>query len=238
MRWTPRGIKTFVWTGGRRKISQQRVKHDFAHIRDWVFDLDHTLYPPKSQLFSQIEIRMEDFISTYLRVSIKEAKRLRTQYWADHGTTLAGLMDNHAMEPHDFLADVHDIDFSVLTADPALSTAISNLPGRKIIYTNGTADYAEQVLKARGLDTNFSEIYGVEHANFRPKPERNAFEHVFSKANLTRQKAAMFEDDPRNLSVPYDMGLKTVLVAPDAQPADHIHHHTQDLTAFLTQLID
>ena len=35
---------------------------DFAHVTDWVFDLDNTLYPPSARLFDQIEVRMTAFV--------------------------------------------------------------------------------------------------------------------------------------------------------------------------------
>lgn len=211
------------------------AKH-FSHIRTWVFDLDHTLYPPDMQLFAQIEVRMADWVMKELGVDRDEANRLRAKYWREHGTTLAGLMRLHDVEPEGYLVDVHDIDFTVLTPDPLLRDAISKLPGRKIIYTNGTAPYAENVLKARGLAGEFDAIYGVEHANFQPKPDRAAFEQVFATDRLEPDTAAMFEDDPRNLAVPHDMGMRTVHVAPTALKEDHIHHHTDDLRGFLTQL--
>jgi putative hydrolase of the HAD superfamily len=188
------------------------------------------------QLFAQIEVRMADWVMKELGVDRDEANRLRAKYWREHGTTLAGLMRLHDVEPEGYLVDVHDIDFTVLTPDPLLRDAISKLPGRKIIYTNGTAPYAENVLKARGLAGEFDAIYGVEHANFQPKPDRAAFEQVFATDRLEPDTAAMFEDDPRNLAVPHDMGMRTVHVAPTALKEDHIHHHTDDLRGFLTQL--
>jgi len=45
----------------------------------------------------------------------------------------------------------------------------------------------------------------------------------------------MFEDDPRNLRVPHQLGLRTVLVGPgEEQP--HVHHRTEDLAGFLALL--
>lgn len=211
------------------------AKH-FSHIRTWVFDLDHTLYPADRRLFDQIEVRIADWMTKNLAVDREEADQLRKKYWRDHGNTLAGLMRLHDVEPEEYLLDVHDIDFTVLSPAPKLSEAISNLKGRKIIYTNGTAPYAEKVLKARGLDREFDAIYGVEHANYYPKPDRAAFEKVFEIEGLSPKHSAMFEDDSRNLAVPHAMGLRTVHVAPKAQPEDHIHHHTDDLRGFLTQL--
>ena len=212
-------------------------KQDFNHVGAWVFDLDNTLYSPHLRLFDQIEVRMTRFVMDTLGVDHAEADRLRVAYWRDHGTTLAGLMNVHGMDPEKYMIDVHDIDMSVLSPDPELRARIGALPGRKIIFTNGSAPYAARVAEARGLDGLFDAIYGVEHAGYVPKPGRAAFEAVFATDGLTPGTAAMFEDDPRNLAAPHEMGLRCVLVAPEAQQAPHIHHHTDDLSGFLARLV-
>ncbi len=209
------------------------VAASFSHVTAWVFDLDNTLYPPEARLFDQIEIRMTDWVMQSLDVDHAEADRLRQHYWRSYGTTLAGLMREHGVDPAPYLTDVHDIDLSHLENDPDLAAEIGNLPGRRIVYTNGSAPYAERVLAARGLDGLFDAVYGVEHADFHPKPDQAAFETVFSTDGLNPANGAMFEDDPRNLQVPHAMGMQTVHVAPDAHPADHIHHHTNNLAGFL-----
>ncbi len=206
-------------------------------ITTWVFDLDETLYPPATPLFPQIEARMTAWIMQVLGVDRTEADRLRQRWWHDHGTTLAGLMREHGADPDPFLRDVHDIDFSVLTPDPDLRTALLALPGRRVIYTNGTAPYALRVLRARGLDGIWDAVHGVEHAGFIPKPDHAAFARVFALDGLAPTRSAMFEDSPRNLAVPAAMGLATVHVAPLAAPAPHIHHHTADLAAFLRGIV-
>ncbi|AUQ98063.1 pyrimidine 5'-nucleotidase [Phaeobacter inhibens] len=209
------------------------VSQSFSHVRHWVFDLDNTLYHPSARLFDQIEVKMTDYVMAALGVDQKMANKLRDDYWREHGTTLAGLMAHHDLDPDPFLLEVHDINFDQLEPDILLAERIRALPGKRIIYTNGIAPYAEQVLGARGLEGCFDEIYGVEHANYRPKPERQAFDIVFAKAGIDTAKAAMFEDDPRNLQAPHDLGMRTVHVAPEATPGAHIHHHTDDLTRFL-----
>ncbi len=214
------------------------MKDHFSHVTTWVFDLDNTLYPPRMRLFDQIEARMVAYVMSKLNVDRAEADRLRRVYWREYGTTLAGLMAEHDLDPEPFMVDVHDVDFSILTPDPVLRQRIAQLRGRKIIYTNGSAPYAGNVLAARGLDGLFDDIYGVEHASYRPKPEAAAFEQVFARAKLEPTRAAMFEDEARNLAVPHALGLRTVHVAPDAKPADHIHHHTDDLSGFLAQVVD
>jgi putative hydrolase of the HAD superfamily len=213
------------------------VKQHFNHVTTWVFDLDNTLYPPKYRLFDQIEVRMTAWVMQALGVGKTEADRLRQHYWDSYGTTLAGLMREHNIDPAPYLTDVHDIDFSGLPADPDLAAAIRALPGRRIVYTNACEPYARKVLQARGLSGLFDAVYGVEHAGFRPKPERAAFETIFAADGLNPATAAMFEDDPRNLAAPHQMGMQTVHVAPKPLKALHIHHHTDDLAQFLSRLI-
>ncbi|WP_170455789.1 pyrimidine 5'-nucleotidase [Ruegeria arenilitoris] len=213
------------------------VKPAFSHVTQWVFDLDNTLYPPHMRLFDQIEVLMTEYVVEALRVDRAEADRLRQHYWREHGTTLAGLMAEHDLDPEPYLHAVHQVDLSHMEPDPALAAHIRDLPGRRIVYTNGSAPYAERVLASRGLDGLFDAIYGVEHAGYRPKPDKAAFETVFSRDGIHPDRAAMFEDEPRNLKAPHDMGMRTVHVAPDPHDAEHIHHHTDDLTAFLARLI-
>jgi putative hydrolase of the HAD superfamily len=212
-------------------------KAHFSQVTTWVFDLDNTLYPPHMRLFDQIEVRMTRYVMDALGVDRAEADRLRRHYWATHGTTLAGLMREHDVDPDPYLHDVHQIDFSILDPAPELAARIRALPGRKIVYTNGTAPYARQVLDRRGLLGEMEAVYGVEHAGYHPKPDRLAFDTVFALAGVETETAAMFEDDPRNLAAPHEMGMRTVHVAPDPHEADHIHHHTDDLTAFLCRLL-
>ncbi len=214
------------------------VAASFAHVRAWVFDLDNTLYPPSARLFAQMQPRITAYVTRALGISEAEADRLRDTYWLRYGTTLAGLMAEHGVDPRPYLEEVHDIDFSRLVPDPVLAERIVRLPGRKIVFTNGDGAYAARVLAARGLTGVFDAVYGVEHAGFLPKPEQAAFEAVFALDGLSPVEGAMFEDDPRNLAVPHLMGMRTVLVGEDA-PEDgtiHVHHHAPDLSEFLAGL--
>lgn len=212
-------------------------KPHFNHVTTWVFDLDNTLYPPAARLFDQIETRMTQYVMDTLNVPRAEADQLRHQYWRDHGTTLAGLMRLHDLDPGPYLDHVHDISLDHLEPDADLAARIHALPGRKIVYTNGCGPYAERVIARRGLSGAFDSVYGVEHAGFRPKPEAEAFAAIFALDGVRPETAAMFEDEPRNLAAPYAMGMRTVHVAPERLEAAHIHHHTDDLSGFLARLV-
>jgi putative hydrolase of the HAD superfamily len=208
----------------------------FTHVEAWVFDLDNTLYPAEIRLFDQIERRMVDYLMAALGVASGEANRLRRHYWQNYGTTLAGLMAEHGVDPEPYLRAVHDIDLSGVPPDPALGRAIAALPGRKVVYTNGSREHARKVTQARGLDGAFDALYGFEDAGYLPKPEAAAFAAVFALAGLEPKRGAMFEDDPRNLAVPHGLGMRTVLVG-TAAVAPHVHHATDDLAGFLAGLV-
>jgi putative hydrolase of the HAD superfamily len=212
------------------------MRQHFAHVTTWVFDLDNTLYPPSARLFDQIEVRMTAWVARTLGVDRAEANRLRAHYWQTYGTTLAGLMAEHGADPGPYLTEVHDIDLTPVTRDADLARSIADLPGRRIVYTNGARDYAHRVLAARGLTGLFDAVYGVEDAGFRPKPEAAAFDAIFALDGLSPQAAAMFEDDARNLAVPHARGMRTVHIAPQDEGHAHVHHHATCLTGFLSRL--
>ena len=181
---------------------------------------------------------MTQYVMAAIGVDFDTANGLRKHYWERYGTTLAGLMREHNVDPGPYLEDVHKISLDHLEQDADLAVALANLPGRRIVYTNGCAPYAERVVAARGLAGLFDAIYGVEHAEFQPKPETRAFEAVFGRDGLTPERAAMFEDDARNLIAPHALGMRTVHVAETSSHAEHIHFHTNDLAGFLHGLRD
>ena len=218
------------------------MTNDFSNTDIWIFDLDNTLYPAELDLFAQIEQRMVDFVMREFSVTADIANGMRHDYWSRYGTTLAGLMAEHAVDPSAYLTEVHDIDFSVLPPAPDLAEAISALPGRKLVHTNGDSAYAAKVLAARQLDV-FEAVYGVEETAFHPKPRSEAYEAVIAHAGIDPRRAAFFEDDPRNLAVPHRLGMRTILVGPgrdgpnalagDGSIGDHVQHRASELTAFL-----
>ncbi len=223
---------------------------DLTHVESWVFDLDNTLYPARCNLFAEIDARMTDFIRMRLNVDAGDARRLQKEYYVKYGTTLAGMMAEHKTPPDEFLHYVHDIDRSAVAEDPALAAAISHLPGRRFIFTNGSVDHAEKTLARIGLSGLFDDIFDVRAADFTPKPHLFAYQKFLAATGVHAPRAAMFEDLAHNLEAADALGMTTVLVCQDAEwfagepqgkrparPGDahgaHIHHVTPDLARFL-----
>jgi putative hydrolase of the HAD superfamily len=222
----------------------------FAAVETWVFDLDNTLYPHDLNLWQQIDERIRAFVSEFLRVTHDEAFRVQKDYYKRYGTTMRGLMAEHGLNPDDFLEFVHQIDHSPLLPNPALGAAIENLPGRKLILTNGTRKHAEAVMRRLKIDQHFEDVFDIAAANLDPKPLPQVYDRFLHKHGVDPRRAAMFEDLARNLEVPYTLGMTTVLVVPEktrevfregweleGRDAPHVDHVTDDLTGFLGRIV-
>jgi putative hydrolase of the HAD superfamily len=211
----------------------------FADVETWVFDLDNTLYSHDLRLFDQVSALMTDWVMRELGLDRPAADALRARYWREHGTTLAGLMAVNGVEPEPFLEAVHAIDLSAVAPDRRLDAALARLPGRKVVYTNGSRGHAERVTGALGLRARFDAVYGIEDAGFAPKPRRAAFDRVFAADGLAPARAAMVEDDQRNLEVPFALGMQTVWapIDPEEPAAPHVRHVAIGLAGFLEGVI-
>ena len=212
----------------------RRQRRTFDHVDTWVFDLDNTLYPHHLN---------------FLKITHEEAFRLQKDYYKRYGTSMRGLMTEHGMAPDDFLDFVHQIDHSPLEPNAALGAAIENLPGRKLILTNGTRRHADAVLARLALDRHFDDVFDIVAAELEPKPSRQTYDRFLSTLNVAAGNAAMFEDLARNLAIPHALGMTTVLVVPqhtrdvfredwelEGRDAPHVDHVTDDLVGFLERI--
>ncbi len=188
------------------------MESSFSNIDAWVFDLDNTLYPPECALFDLIDEKMRIYIARLLEIPEADAHFIQKAFFRDHGTTLAGLMANHGIDPHEFLNFVHDIDLARLASAPALRTEISALPGRKIIFTNADADYAQRVLAALGLDDVFEDIVDIHDMAYIPKPSAPAYATLLARTGIDPTRALFVEDMARNLAPAKDLGMTTVWI--------------------------
>lgn len=219
---------------------------DFDRIRDWVFDLDNTLYPHHVNLFAQIDRNMTAYVQELLQLEPEEAKALQKRYYHEHGTTLQGLMLHYGIDPDSFLERAHAIDYSALLPNLELGEAIKALPGRKFIFTNGSMPHAEAAARALGILDHFDDIFDIVAADYVPKPSGATYDKFASLHRVDTRNAAMFEDLPRNLQVPKILGMRTVLLVPRnldtvlmerweklSDEDDHIDYVTDDLAGFL-----
>ena len=218
----------------------------FQGVEAWVFDLDNTLYPHESDLFSQINDQISKYVQRILDLGRDEAMVHQKALYHEYGTTLRGLMTTHNIDPDDYLAFVHDIDYSNLAPDPDLGTAIEALPGKKFIFTNGDRPHAERTAEALGISTHYEDNFEIVSAELIPQPTPEPNEMFLSRTGDAPARAAMFEDLAKNLSVPHHLGMRTTLIVPkgsrevlqenldlEADPYPHVDFVTEDLAGFL-----
>ncbi len=212
-----------------------RTGADLTHVDTWLFDLDNTLYPAEAAFMSLIEGRMTAFVARETGLPRHEAFALQKHYLHAHGTTLAGLIANHGVDPQTFLDEVHDVSMDSLVPNPALRAALAALPGRLLVFTNGDEAHARKVLAKLRLDDLFEDIFHIALADYIPKPSLVTFARMMARHAIAPDKTAFFEDSARNLPPAFDLGMTTVLVGAQAPLTDYpyVHYRTDNLAAFL-----
>ena len=212
-------------------------------INDWVFDLDNTIYPARSNLFVRVAVRITEFVARHFDVPHDEAKVIQKDLFHRYGTTMRGLMVEQGLTPEEYLHFVHDIDVSDLPVETELDAMLAALPGRKHIFTNGTVPHAENILNAYGIRHHFDQIFDIVGADFVPKPEQAAFDSFISTTGIDPTGAVMIEDMARNLEPAHALGMRTVWLVSDhdwaATGADepYVHFIADDLKSFLSTLV-
>ncbi len=210
-------------------------------VKTWIFDLDNTLYSADSGIFQQVHELMGKFVSSHLNIDIDEAKKIQKNYYKQHGTTLRGMMDNHGVDPDDFLAEVHRLDYSIVGPNKELNIELKKLEGRKIIYTNANMQHAIDVLERLELMNFFDEIYDIKMANYIPKPEIAPYEQLINQFNIDARSAAMFDDIAKNLVPAKKVGFTSVWIdagyenfSDDIKASKkYLDHETTNITQFL-----
>ena len=233
----------------QRSTRDERLRASFGHVTTWVFDLDNTLYPPDSGIWSMINERITLFLMDLFGLDGLSARALHQHYYLRHGTTLRGLIEENIDAAERFLEFVHDIDRSALKPDPVLAREVARLPGRKLIFTNGSREHAMATARQLGLDGLFEDAFDIVAASLTPKPAEAAYRAFCDRYGVDPRTAAMFEDIPKNLVVPKAKGMTTVLVTGKAGPDGHQARHdaemeriaaadyvTDDLGQFLSRL--
>jgi len=200
----------------------------FAHIDTWIFDLDLTLYGPEANIMAQVRDRIALFVEKHFNIGSDEAHKIRHTYWKKYGTTLGGLMAENKVEPNGYLDFVHDVDMDLLRPDADLRRQITSLPGRKIIFTNADAPYAERVLAARGLENLFEDIFDIHRMQHLPKPAAASYDSLCAQLDINPARALFVEDSAHNLVPAKVLGMTTIWV----------NHGTEAVSSDTEQYID
>ena len=220
-----------------------RIAPPFSHIRDWIFDLDNCLYPASTGLFALIDERMGAYIERLLDCDAVEARRVQKAHFHEHGTTLAGLMKEHGVDPHDFLEDVHAISLDRVQCDEKLVRLLPKLPGRRFVFTNGDAPYARRVLEKIGVHDHFDDLHDIHASDLRPKPDPHGYRSLCERFGIDPKHALLADDMVQNLAPAKALGMTTVWVDNGSERGGHgydeaaVDHRIDDVSAWLETIL-
>ena len=215
---------------------------ELKNIKYWLFDLDNTLYSGATKVFDQVDKKMSMFISSKLKITKEEAKKIQKNYFIEYNTTLNGMIKNHKIDANEFLEFVHDIDLSFLKKDKQLDEEIAKIKGKKIIFTNGSKAHAINVTKRLGIERHFDDIFDIVSADFIPKPSPKTYKKIIEKYKIEPQYSIFIEDIARNLKPAYELGMKTVWIkneepwAAEFSDSNFINYKTNKLSKFLKEI--
>ncbi|MBL6857299.1 MAG: pyrimidine 5'-nucleotidase [Pelagibacteraceae bacterium] len=215
---------------------------ELKKIKYWLFDLDNTLYSGDTKVFDQVDKKMSFFISKKLNVSLEEAKKIQKSYFHEYNTTLNGMIKNHKIDAEEFLEFVHDVDLNFLKKDLNLQNELTNLIGKKYIFTNGSKAHASNVTKRIGIQNLFDGVFDIVDSDFIPKPSIEPYKKIIQKYGIDPEYCIFIEDIARNLKPAYELGMKTVWIKNDEPWAaefsneNFINYRTSNLSEFLRRI--
>ena len=215
---------------------------ELKKIKYWLFDLDNTLYSGDTKVFDQVDKKMSFYISKKLNISLEEAKKIQKNYFQEYNTTLNGMIKNHKINAEEFLDFVHDVDLNFLKRDLNLKNEISNLIGKKYIFTNGSKAHASNVTKRIGIENLFDGVFDIVDSDFVPKPSIEPYKKIIQKYGIDPEYCIFIEDIARNLKPAHELGMKTVWIINDEPWAakfsneNFTNYKTDNLSDFLRRI--
>jgi putative hydrolase of the HAD superfamily len=182
--------------------------------RTWIFDLDNTLHNARPYIYPHINRAMTEYLQAHLGLEEAAASELRRHYWKRYGATLLGLMRHHGTDPAHFLWHTHQLPelARMLVHEPLLRTTLRRLRGRKVVFSNAPVHYSRAVLKALGIADLFDDVFSIERARYRPKPDSYGFLRLCRANRVNPRRCIMVEDTLSNLRTAGRLGMKTVWV--------------------------
>ncbi len=207
----------------------------------FIFDLDNTLYPPEVTLWRIVDARIERYVREKLGVDHDTARHVRKSFLSEFGTTLRGLMHHHGVPPGEYLEFVHDVPIpEIVPPRPELRRMLSGLPGRRVVFTNGSESYARRVLEALGVSDLMEGIYGIEFMEYIAKPSPYPYAKLLRVTGATPSASLFCEDIRENLLPARELGMFTVWVGgrEESSPAHAVVSDVCDLPGVLHRFLE
>jgi HAD superfamily hydrolase (TIGR01509 family) len=122
-------------------------------------------------------------------------------------------MHHHDVRPDHYLEYVHDVPIpEIVPPRPELREMLSGLPGRCVVFTNGSEGYARRVLVALGVSEMMEAIYGIEFMEYVAKPSPYPYAKLLRATGACAEDSLFCEDSRANLMPARALGMFTVWV--------------------------
>ena len=214
-------------------------------FENWIFDLDNTIYDVKVRLFAKISIRITDYIMKSFSLTMYEANTIRSNMYKKYGLTLTGLMREYDIDPDDYLNYIHNVTHPELKYDKQLKLNLSNLSGRKFIYTNASKDHAKNILSGMGIESEFEKILDIKDTLYLPKPDPKSYDIMLASFGISKNQtetSIFIEDTAKNLKPAKILGLKTIWIENDfnfedfKENSEYVDYTYPNLKSFLNDI--
>ncbi len=215
------------------------IPNDSSRI--WLFDYDLTLYGEEERfVLDSLDKRIALFVQNTLGIDLEDAQRVRREYWAKYGTTLAGLRALHGVEPNDFFDFIHVRDNLIFPRKaPEKRKLLLNLKGKRYVFTNARRDWSDAGLANMGIADCFDGVMDLLSMHWEGKPSENSYrhmEHFLEMEGVFRKgedfsRIILLEDSVSNLAGAHHRGWTTILVSAVIQDVPRwVNYHITSLT--------
>ncbi|CAM2766271.1 HAD-IA family hydrolase [Skermania piniformis] len=207
----------------RSEICRRTADPDSRSSDVLVLDLDGTLYGRELGLIEVMDRRILDFLmmktSMDRTAALVEYDRLLTKY----GLVSCGLQAEWGVDFTEALKYAHELQYEeVLHSDEKLLSKLEAIALPRIVFTNAPYKHVVKVLMMLGVATMIDQVVTIEDFPRAPKPSSTSFLMLSKRLGRRFEQMIFLDDNPSNVKVAHNLGMRTVLVRPDIESIDDL----------------
>ena len=208
----------------------------------WLFDYDLTLYGAEERcVLNSLDHRISLFVQKTVGGDFESAHKIRTDYLERFGTTLAGLMAMHQVNPDDFFDFIHEPEYLIYPKKaPEKLALLQSLKGPRFVFTNGRYDWSEAGMAHMGIDSAIDGVFDLKLLGWEGKPHESAYDKMEKwlaqklpamgfEMPENKREIVLLDDGLRNLEPAHRRGWTTIFVNPASESAPYVDYHIPHL---------
>lgn len=213
-------------------------------LKGILWDLDNTLYQESEALHDAFDHAIaRAAIEHGASLTVEEAMAVAKRSFLEHGYGGRVFIDTMGIDPRKLHFSLHPlVDEKIIIVHEGLAGDIRSLSLHHVVVTHGARDWALRVLAHLGLTPLFphDRVHTLEDFDFHKKGvSRVPFETGLASLGLQPDEAIVIEDQERNLRIPHEMGMGTVLLdygRRDRKAADFVDLVCHDVHDFIRHI--